>query len=119
MKAQYIVGAMLVVFAAHPARAQTASPPDGQALYREHCRTCHGVAGKPTDFARRAYKRIPTLADSAFIAHRSQDSIVAILTRGAGDGKDMRSFKNLLTHDQMVAVAQFVRTLPSRAARTP
>lgn len=116
MKAPFIVSAMLVVFVAHPARAQT--PPDGQALYREHCRTCHGVAGKPTDFARRAYAKIPTLSDSAFVARRSQDSIVAVLTRGAGTGKDMRSFKSLLTHDQMVAVAQFVRTLPSRA-KTP
>jgi mono/diheme cytochrome c family protein len=117
VKAPFIVGAVLVALVARPAAAQT-PPPDGQALYREHCRTCHGVAGKPTDFARRAYKRIPTLSDSAFIAHRSQDSIVAILTRGAGDGKDMRSFKNLLTRDQMVAVARYVRTL-SQAPKAP
>jgi mono/diheme cytochrome c family protein len=116
VKAPFIVGAVLIALVARPARAQT---PDGQALYREHCRTCHGVAGKPTDFARRAYKRIPTLSDSTFIARRSQDSIVAILTHGAGDGKDMRSFKSLLTHDQMVALAQYVRTLPARAPKSP
>lgn len=111
MKAPFVAGAMLVALVALVARPARAQTPDGQALYREHCRTCHGVAGKPTDFARRAYKRIPTLSDSAFIVHRSQDSIVAILTRGAYDGKDMRSFKNLLSHDQMVAVARYVRTL--------
>jgi mono/diheme cytochrome c family protein len=117
VKAPFVLGAVLVALVARPAAAQT-PPPDGQALYREHCRTCHGVAGKPTDFARRAYKRIPTLADSVFMARRSQDSIVAILTHGAGDGKDMRSFKNLLTRDQMVAVARYVRTL-SQTPRTP
>jgi mono/diheme cytochrome c family protein len=92
-----------------------AQAPDGQALYREHCRTCHGVAGKPTDFARRAFAAIPTLSDSAFLAGRSQDSIVAVLVHGAGDGRDMTSFKNRLTHEQMVAVARYVRTLAARA----
>jgi hypothetical protein len=31
----------------------------------------------------------------------------------------MRSFKNLLTHDQMVAVARYVRTLSTGTAKSP
>lgn len=84
-----------------------------------HCRTCHGLAGKPTDFGRRTFARIPTLSDSAFIAARTEDSIVAILTHGAGDGKDMGSFKGRLSRDQMVAVARFVRTLAKAEPKSP
>jgi mono/diheme cytochrome c family protein len=118
VKGPFLAGALLVTLVAHPARAQT-PPPDGQALYREHCRTCHGVAGKPTDFARHAYAKIPVFSEPAFSAGRSQDSIVAVLTRGVGKGQNMRSFKNLLTHDQMVAVARYVRALSGAAAKSP
>jgi mono/diheme cytochrome c family protein len=116
VKAPFVACALLVALAAHPAQAQT---PDGKALYRENCRTCHGVTGKPTDFARHAYARIPTFSDTAFRAGRSDDSIVAVLTRGVGKGQNMRSFKNVLTHEQMVAVARYVRTLSSPAPKTP
>lgn len=116
MKVPLVACAVLVVFGARPVRAQTAN---GQAVYREHCRTCHGATGKPTDFARRAYKTIPTFADAAFFTGRSQDSIVAVLTRGVGTGKDMRSFKNVLSRDEMIAVARYVRTLSTPAPKSP
>lgn len=116
MKAPLIVSAALLAFAARPARAQA---PDGQALYREHCRNCHGVTGHPTDRARREFKRVPTFADAAFFAARTQDSILAVLTNGAYDGKDMKSFKSKLTHDEMVAVAQYIRTFATPAKPTP
>ena len=96
-----------LVLALAPARA-AAQGPDGQALYREHCRTCHGVSGKPTKSATTQYKKIPTL-DLAFLAARSDDSLVAVLTKGVG--KDMKSFKEKLTPEEMRAVAQYLRTL--------
>lgn len=116
MKAAFIVCVALAASGVRPVRAQAT---DGRALYMMHCRTCHGLVGKPTDFGRRTFPRIPTLSDSAFIAGRSPDSIVAVLTHGAGDGKDMASFKGRLTHDQMVAVARYVHTLSTTPPKSP
>ena len=83
-----------------------AQAPDGQAVYREQCRNCHGAAGKPTQRALSQYKKIPTL-DVAFLAGRSLDSIMAVLNRGAG--RDMKSFKDKLTAAEIAAVAQYVK----------
>ena len=96
-----------------PAAAQE---PDGQALYREHCRTCHGVDGKATKRAAVLYKKIPTL-DAAFVAARSDDSVVAVLTHGVG--KDMKSFKEKLTPEEMRAVARYLRTLVGASPPPP
>lgn len=83
-----------------------AQAPDGQAVYREQCRNCHGAAGKPTQRALSQYKKIPTL-DVAFLAGRSLDSIVAVLNHGAG--RDMKSFKDKLTAQEIATVARFVK----------
>jgi len=98
-------------------RAAAAQSPDGEALYRQHCRTCHGGKGTPTQRMVGLYPTLKTLADSALLAGLSVDSIVAILKKGAG--KDMKSFSEKMTPDQMAAVAQFVKTLGSGAARQP
>lgn len=86
-----------------------AQGPDGAALYREHCKECHGAAGRPTKQALGKYKEIKTF-DAAFFAARSQDSVLAVLKRGVKDGKEMKSFKEKLSADEMVAVATYVRT---------
>jgi mono/diheme cytochrome c family protein len=92
-----------------PAAAQQL---DGTALYREHCRTCHGAAGKPTHLALSQYPKIPVM-DAAFVAARSADSIVTILTNGKG--KDMKSFKEKLSPAEMRAVAEYVRSMAAAA----
>jgi mono/diheme cytochrome c family protein len=79
---------------------------DGQSIYRDECRSCHGSAGKPTQRAASQYKNMPTF-DAAFFANRSQDSIVAVLNRGAG--KDMKSFKSKLSPEEIAAVAKYVK----------
>jgi mono/diheme cytochrome c family protein len=101
-----VVGMLLV-----PAIAR-AQGPDGAALYREQCRSCHGVVGNPPARARDEYPNIPSLADSAFMARLSEDSIVTVLRRGKGE--DMRPFTSKLSAEEMRAVARFVRALPSR-----
>jgi mono/diheme cytochrome c family protein len=83
-----------------------AQAPDGKSIYTEECRTCHGVAGKPTQRAVSQYKGMPTF-DAAFFAKRSQDSIVTVLNHGAG--KDMKSFKNKLSSEEIAAVAKYVK----------
>lgn len=91
-----------------------AQTPDGKAVYLEQCRQCHGAAGKPTHMALTQYKTIPTF-DASFFAKRSQDSIVAVLHHGAG--KDMKSFKDKLSADEITAVASYVKeTFGSEAA---
>ena len=86
---------------------------DGQSIYREECRTCHGAVGKPTQRAVSQYKNMPTF-DATFFAHRSQDSIVAVLNHGAG--KDMKSFKDKLSAAEIAAVAKFVKETFGAAA---
>jgi mono/diheme cytochrome c family protein len=53
--------------------------------------------------------------DSTFVASHSEDSVVKVLMRG---GKTMKSFKEKLSHEQMVAVAKYVREL-ARKGRAP
>lgn len=91
----------------------TAQAADGKSIYIEECRTCHGAVGKPTQRAVSQYKNMPTF-DATFFAHRSQDSIVAVLNHGAG--KDMKSFKDKLSAAEIAAVAKFVKETFGAAA---
>jgi mono/diheme cytochrome c family protein len=93
----------------------TAQAADGQSIYRDECRTCHGATGKPTQRAASQYKNMPTF-DAAFFANRSQDSIVAVLNHGLG--KDMKSFKGKLSPEEVVAVAKYVKETFGAAAAT-
>jgi mono/diheme cytochrome c family protein len=92
-----------------------AQAPDGQSIYRDECRTCHGAAGKPTQRAASQYKDMPTF-DAAFFTNRSQDSIVAVLNHGLG--KDMKSFKGKLSVEEIAAVAKYVKETFGGAAAT-
>lgn len=98
----------VVALALGPSSA-AAQAPDGAALYRQHCRTCHGAKGTPTQRMTGLYPGLRTLADSAFLAGRSVDSIVIVIKKGAG--RDMKPFADKLSPEEMAAVAQFVRTL--------
>ena len=111
-----VISVLLALLGAAPVWGQA---PDGGALYKDYCLVCHGATGKPPDFARRAFARIPDLSDSTVVGGFSADSIVAILENGAGEGSAMTSFKNRLTHDQMTAVAAYVRSLPAAPSGPP
>lgn len=93
--------------AVHRAAAQA---PDGKALYEENCRKCHGVIGNPPKTMKEKYPKIATF-NAAFIASRTDDSVVKILTKGKGE--DMKSFKDKLSPEEMAAVAKYVRLLGS------
>lgn len=109
MKRYAVVGVLaLALLGLRAARPQQ---PDGQALFNDNCRKCHGLTGTPTHMALSEYPRIPTM-DSAFATARSVDSIVTILTNGKG--KDMKSFKAKLSPAEMRAVAEYVRTMALR-----
>ena len=84
--------------------------PDGKALYEENCKKCHGVIGNPPKTMKAKYEKIATF-NAAFVATRSDDSVVKVLTKGKGD--DMKPFKDKMTHAEREAVAKYVRELGS------
>jgi len=81
---------------------------EGKIPYEENCRKCHGVRGVPPKTIQAKYPKIVTF-DAAFFAKRSDDSVVTVLTKGKNE--NMKSFKDKLSHSQMVAVAAYIRTL--------
>lgn len=107
-----VLAIALCAAGARSAASQTpAQEPSGEALYRQHCRACHGPAGVPPQRMVAIYKELAPL-DSAFLAGRSDDSLVAALRDGIGQ---MKGYKEKLTPEQMVAVARYVRTLGAPA----
>lgn len=94
--------------------AQAAPEPDGAALYRQNCRSCHGVKGVPPARMVSVYPALKSLADSALSARLTTDSIIGVLKHGRG--KDMKPFADRLSQAEMAAVAKFVKTFASPAA---
>ena len=82
---------------------------DGKGVYVKNCKQCHGVIGVPTKDARKKYEKIASFIDPDFFAKRTTDSMVVVLRKGAG--KDMQSFSDKLSPEEMKAVAEFIRTL--------
>lgn len=89
--------------------------PDGRTLYLKNCRQCHGATGEPSSETKHKYPKIKALNDSALMARIPDDSILAVIKRGAG--KDMKSFGDRLNHEEMEAVLKYVRTLPSKKSK--
>ncbi len=104
-----ILALTLVTFALVTVAGSNAHESDGKALYLKNCRQCHGATGVPSSQTVHKYPKIKTLSDAAFLAARSNDSIVAVLNKGVG--RDMKSFKDKLTAEEMEAIAKYVRTL--------
>ena len=51
--------------------------------------------------------------NAEFFEKRSDDSVVTVLTKGKNE--DMKSFKDKLSHDQMVAVAAYIRSFATKS----
>lgn len=107
MKVSMAIAALLLAASGAFSRA-SAQAPDGKALYNESCRKCHGVIGTPPKTMKAKYPKIASF-DSAFVAKHSADSVVKVLVHGKGE--DMKSFKDKLTPEQMMAVARYVQEL--------
>ncbi len=109
--AKHLVAFGILLAASGSLGRASAQAVDGKAIFDERCRKCHGVAGVPVKAMKTLLPKLPTF-DAAFVAARSDDSVVTILTNGKG--KDMKSFKEKLTADEMTAVARYVRTLATK-----
>lgn len=81
----------------------------GRGLYLEHCKICHGIQGVPSKLVARRFAKIPDLTDPLFLGKRSDDSILVVLQNGIG--RDMKSFSDKLSTDEMRAVVAYVRSL--------
>ena len=97
--------------------ALQAQQPDGQAVYRQECKSCHGVTGVPPARAKDQYAKIKALGDDGFVAKLTTDSIVVILKKGLG--KDMKSFSGKLSDAEMTAVAAYIKELAERRKPRP
>jgi mono/diheme cytochrome c family protein len=104
----------LPVAAAAQSAAAGTTEPDGAALYRQHCKSCHGAKGVPPARMVTVYPTLKTLADSAEQAHLTEAAIVTVLQHGKG--KDMKSFADRMSAAEIAAVAKFVKTLANPAA---
>jgi mono/diheme cytochrome c family protein len=106
-----IVGGALAAASAIVRTAPPRQVPSGKEVYDENCKRCHGVIGTPPKTMKAKYPKIATF-NAEFIAERTDDSVVKILTKGKGE--DMKSFKDKLTPAEMAAVAKYVRQLGSK-----
>jgi mono/diheme cytochrome c family protein len=95
--------------AAQSVAAQAPAGPDGAALYRQNCRSCHGARGKPSAQMSGVYPSLVTLSDSAVQAKLTVAGVVTLLTKG--NGKEMKPFADKLSKEEIQAVAEFVKTL--------
>lgn len=83
-------------------------PLAGKPLYDLHCRKCHGALGVPTNAMKTKFPKLATFT-AAFFANRSADSVVTVLMQGKGEG--MKTFRDKLSHAEMLAVAAYARSL--------
>src|ERR1035437_1179137 len=111
MKIRSVMIALALTSAAAAGRA-SAQAADGKALYDENCKKCHGGGGRPPKTMKEKFPKIATF-DAAFIAARSDDSVVKVLTKGKNE--DMVSFKDKMKAAEMMAVAKYVRELGSKS----
>jgi mono/diheme cytochrome c family protein len=95
-----------LIVGAAPASAQE---PDGAALYKQHCKACHGGKGVPSKQMLTIYPALKTLADTGAFAKLPTDSLIAAMRHGKGTS--MKAFADVLTHEQMEAVAKFIKKL--------
>jgi mono/diheme cytochrome c family protein len=112
-----LLGTGLILALAFGPSNAVAQAPDGAALYRQNCRSCHGLKGVPPQRMVAIYPGLKAINDSAFLRTRSVDSIVSVLRHGAG--RDMKPFAGRLSPEEMAAVAKFVKNLPSQPTSAP
>jgi len=91
------------------AGALSAAEPDGKALYRKHCSSCHGLEGTPAPLF--AKLKVPTFADAEWQKTKTDEQIEHTVLTGV-KGTSMQSFRARLKDEEIDAIIAFVRTLP-------
>jgi DMSO reductase family type II enzyme heme b subunit len=120
--------AIAFAFTLAGARTTRASAPaqaaDGQAIYAERCEVCHGAEGdgngpaaanldpKPRDFRRGWYKIRTTTSGQL----PTDEDLVNIISNGM-PGTTMPAWEGVLTGEEIVAVATYIKTFARRFER--
>jgi mono/diheme cytochrome c family protein len=87
----------------------------GYAVYREHCRRCHGDEGNALRASRMARRRV----DLGSIAYRDTTTVEKITTViGEGKGR-MKGYRDQLSPQEFEAVVAYVRALPNARPAEP
>ena len=95
--------AMLALSAA----GATAGAQDGKALYGEQCKKCHGATGTPAAAMVKKFKKLAVL-DAKLLEKVSEDSIVAVVTKGKGD---MKALTDKMSAADIKAVSKYVKEM--------
>jgi mono/diheme cytochrome c family protein len=105
----------VLIMVGHRLAAQNAEPVSGESVYKEECKSCHGLNGTPPARERAKYKKLKAFGDSGFVVNLSVDSIVTILHKGID--KNMKSFKDKLSDPEVRAVATYTKELAEKAKK--
>ena len=95
-----------LAFSASISRAATSA--NGADIFREKCSMCHGTNGKGY-----AAIKTPNFTDPKWQAAHSDKELMNAIENGV-KGTAMVSFKGKLTHEQMVAVLKYIRSLGTK-----
>lgn len=119
-----LVGALLLLLAAGPARAGEADPPSSAAaLYATHCASCHGDTGagdgpaawlvnpRPRDFTRALYRLRSTPSGQL-----PTDADIARSIRVGLPGTPMTGFEGILSDAEIAALVEQVKGFSPRFA---
>ena len=104
-----LAGALLTVIGVRTGAAQD---PDGQAVFKENCKSCHGINGVPPEREKAKYAKLRTLGDSGFVSRLTVDSIIKIVTKGID--KNMKSFADKLSEPEIKAVSGYIKELAEK-----
>jgi cytochrome c6 len=107
-----------LVFAAAVAFATNAfaAEPDGPALWKKHCKGCHGEAGKAETKKGKEYE-VDDLTTAEWQDKHKDEDIKKVITDGMSKEskhkfKDkMKPFKDKMKPEEIDAVVKFIRTL--------
>jgi len=106
------------------ATAQSSAPPDGQALYKEYCASCHGanLEGQPNWMERLPSGRLPAPPhdETGHTWHHSDEQLLRIVRDGLaaiapGYETDMPAFGGVLSDQEIAAILDYIKqTWPAR-----
>lgn len=117
MKAIWFFLLWAAVAAGTDPRRAGAQEPASSVLYEKHCKVCHGPAGGAPAPALQKQMGVPNLFEPGFLRARSDDSLVAVMERGAG--KFMKPMAGTLKKEEMRAIARFLRASAEAPAGKP
>ena len=112
-------GTALLIGLAISGSALAAGPPDAKTvrLWKSKCASCHGADGKgDTDQGKKM--KVGNMATAAFQKSATDDQLKKAILNGVKTEKDgvkkaMDGYKDELTPEQVDALVQFIRALPT------